>query len=371
MLKDEETLGFGPWALLSLVFLLVVITAFGIASQFPNQVGAVGVGGVIFFSSAMVGALLGFIFAVPRVIARDSADPAGDGARRKLLDTNTNLERISDWLTTMLVGVGLSQLTNLNELFLGFRIFLAETATVYDVPGGPPHAGVLPAVGPFILVLGAASGFLFMYLMTRLVLVGFFRESEEKTLSGVAVAAIRVAVAQAQADQEQAASGAEPGAEPAQDQDAAAGEHEQARDAVRPALKAATSATFQRASQATTLSNDEALEVMFELLYDLGGYQRVIQMSGELSRTAITKRAEYWFYLAAAFGQLMHHAGAGTEEYAHARERALHAANEAIKIDRSYRGRLWEISNPNSTDNDLALLRDDEEFRRLVASGRK
>jgi hypothetical protein len=105
---------------------------------------------------------------------------------------------------------------------------------------------------------------------------------------------------------------------------------------------------------------------MFNLLYKPGGYRRVIQMSGELSRTPITKRPEYWFYLAAAFGQEMHHTEAGSSERQSARDNALDAAQRAIRIDKSFRARLREISNPNSTDNDLALLRDDPEFQKLI-----
>jgi hypothetical protein len=48
-------------------------------------------------------------------------------------------------------------------------------------------------------------------------------------------------------------------------------------------------ATFLRAYQAKTLSNEDVLKVMFELLYEPGGYRRVIQMSGARSRTPIAR----------------------------------------------------------------------------------
>jgi hypothetical protein len=384
MPPKDGPLGFGPYAFVFFIFLLVLLIACIVASQSHDWIAAAGISGLIFLSAGTVGALMGFIFAVPRVVAEDGAKASGQSTKAKVLSTNTNLERISDWLTTMLVGVGLSQLTNLNGIFLQFRIFLSETATVYVVDG-KPSAGVLPAVGPFILVLGAACGFLFMYLLTRLVLVDFFKKSEE-TLSGVAVAAIQAAVAEVQSGGQgpppppplpppappppPPPGGGTPPDFPAEPSGTEP-ETPTGGTVIRSvqsgkSWNAAAFNTFLRASQATTLSTDDALEVMFNLLYTPSGYKGVIQMSGELSRTPITKRPEYWFYLAAAFGQQMQHTAEGSEDRRSARDNAMDSASRAVRIDRSFRSRLWQISNPNSSDNDLSLLRDDPDFRRLV-----
>src|SRR4051794_33887578 len=70
----------------------------------------------LFFGSAVLfglaaeacGGLLGLLFGVPRTI-----DPEGGerkGAARVSYGANTNLEQISDWLTKILVGLGLTQL---------------------------------------------------------------------------------------------------------------------------------------------------------------------------------------------------------------------------------------------------------------------
>lgn len=121
-----------------------------------------------------------------------------------------------------------------------------------------------------------------MYLWTRLVLVGFFKHSED-ILGGVAVAAIRVAVSGSEAENE----GSEVSSMPPElkNGDRPTGSVANGEERVTPIRRRALTASFARASQATTLSNDEALEVMFDLLYQPGGYQRVIQISGELSRT--------------------------------------------------------------------------------------
>jgi hypothetical protein len=78
-------------------------------------------GCLLALASALVGSLIGFLFGLPR--SRTEAvteDGGGDGnkdseamsaeARPAGYRANTNLEDISDWLTKILVGVGLTQL---------------------------------------------------------------------------------------------------------------------------------------------------------------------------------------------------------------------------------------------------------------------
>ena len=66
---------------------------------------------LILLTSASVGAAFGFLFALPRILTKDDAPKAtaasGDttttqALRKRLLGSNTNLERVSDWLTTMI-----------------------------------------------------------------------------------------------------------------------------------------------------------------------------------------------------------------------------------------------------------------------------
>lgn len=101
------------------------------------------------------GGLLGFLFGVPRA----ASSPEGDNGRR--YRANTNLEQISDWLTKILVGVGLVQLGQLGQL------------------GGSLLRGVAPALGgtttsaPFggaLLCYFTMLGFLGGWLVTQLYL---------------------------------------------------------------------------------------------------------------------------------------------------------------------------------------------------------
>src|SRR5690606_13665994 len=75
------------------------------------------------------GGITGFIFGIPRTMQKSTAT---DGHTE--VHDNTNLEQISDWLTKILVGVGLTQI---NAIKSGFYT-LAEQAGV--AVGGPAAA---------------------------------------------------------------------------------------------------------------------------------------------------------------------------------------------------------------------------------------
>lgn len=78
-----------------------------------------------------VGSLIGFLFGIPRSLQgehpeqpirekdnTESKNGAGGNdqqGRRRPYGANTNLETISDWLTKILVGVGLTQITKVPE----------------------------------------------------------------------------------------------------------------------------------------------------------------------------------------------------------------------------------------------------------------
>ena len=69
----------------------------------------------------LAGGLLGFLFGIPRTLQQeDETEVKGVGYR-----ANTNLEQISDWLTKILVGVGLTQIGRIPDALNA----VAETAT--------------------------------------------------------------------------------------------------------------------------------------------------------------------------------------------------------------------------------------------------
>lgn len=121
----------------------------------------------------VAGGLLGFLFGIPRSLAgaRDAAD-AGD------YSPNTNLEQISDWLTKILVGVGLVQFTILAQHAGELVEFLGPAFGGKEL--GETFAGAT-------LVVFSISGFLSFYLVTRISLPGAFAHADRAARDAAAL----------------------------------------------------------------------------------------------------------------------------------------------------------------------------------------
>jgi len=154
------------------------ITAFGAAGILTIGLWAWGMGrpelsayaflGVDFLvagAAAAAGALFGFVFGIPR-----SLEPASraavvavarldDQAARVAMGVNTNLERISDWLTTLLIGATLVQIKTIAEWVGALGKGLLSGGTAAN-----------DAIVPIIVIYFFALSFLGVYLITRLYL---------------------------------------------------------------------------------------------------------------------------------------------------------------------------------------------------------
>ncbi|GHF31480.1 hypothetical protein GCM10018790_06620 [Kitasatospora xanthocidica] len=115
---------------------------------------ALGGGLVVAGASTVLGGGLGFLFGVPRVRG-GSDEPQGSYA------PNTNLEQVSDWLTKVLLGVGLTQLGS-----LGTRLHDLGAALAPVLGGGDAAVPFAAALVLYFLVLGFLAG----WLVTRLAL---------------------------------------------------------------------------------------------------------------------------------------------------------------------------------------------------------
>jgi uncharacterized membrane protein/uncharacterized protein YneF (UPF0154 family) len=102
-----------------------------------------------------IGALIGFLFAVPRV------NPAAKS--NSTLVTNTNIEQVSDWLTKILVGVGLINFKEIGDFLDRQAGELATSLGTDAAPVGKPFALSLIV---YFFVVGLIQG----YLLTRLFL---------------------------------------------------------------------------------------------------------------------------------------------------------------------------------------------------------
>jgi hypothetical protein len=161
----QETVKSGParlplvWLLAALVTGLACTMLYGFheSSEF---VKVMTTGGMLSGCSVAVGGLLGFLFGIPRTMQQDALPASNTEADRKVgYGVNTNLEQISDWLTKILVGVGLTQIASMPG-------YLQSLASYFGAGlGSPPEAEAFAAA---VIVYFTICGFLFSYLWTRL-----------------------------------------------------------------------------------------------------------------------------------------------------------------------------------------------------------
>ena len=134
----------------------------------------------------VAGGLLGFLFGIPRSLAEQTKVEGGDAAAS--YRANTNLEQISDWLTKILVGVGLVQFTSFATKFGDLVQFLGPSLGGDQV--GEAFAGA-------ILVLFSVGGFLSFYLFTRIYLPRAFAQADR----GMVLRVVRREIAEVKATQ--------------------------------------------------------------------------------------------------------------------------------------------------------------------------
>jgi hypothetical protein len=341
--------------LLAIVGAVVTTATLGFMAlaQLGDWVAAIGIGGLIVFVGISIGGLLGFLFSVPRILAKDNPPPAPAAKetasrtkaaavntalkRERLLGSNTNLERISEWLTTMLVGVGLTQIGSLDRAFNQFSEFLSNKAQVFIIDG-QASAGALPAVGPFLLVCGLVSGFIFFYIYTRIYLSPLFQYVEIRLSEEIGDLPLKTDVPDF-------------------------------KDAAAMIGEASMSVPMAYTSVADELSINDSLEIIKNVLYQPQGYRNAITLGNKLVKTPAVKIAYYWYLMAAAYGQKFHAlrgAGAPEGEQRLARLAVLDAARKAVRLNSNFKTALAELADAASYDNDLQDFADDKDFKAIV-----
>jgi len=286
-----------------------------------------------------VGALLGFLFGIPRSLqgnapaAPATGAPSPDPGSGPTQGVNTNLEQISDWLTKILVGVGLTQ-------FQSLRNELAGMATYFAVAGSA-------AVTLAIILNSSVAGFFAGYLLTRLFLMSAFDRVSRDLERGSQVAK----------------------------QLEAAGRHDAALDLFQANLEKVTAAT----PKATR--DDQYEGAIFNALYQEPpkGFETAIQLGEDyLAQERTRPRGRILAFLAAAFGQryayLRSKGDAAPAELAQTRARAVDCIRRALDADPTTKPLLRMMWNPNAPgkspgDDDLEIFfaENDAEVAQLLA----
>lgn len=161
---------------------VILVGSIGIVVYALQGQGLVGfisiasVGVMVAGATLLIGLLVGFLFGIPRSLARgdvpvdgERAGSTGEGTPQRGYRPNTNLEQISDWLTTILVGIGLTQLGAIADSLRQLTAFLAPGL------GGSSSSSVFALA---LLLYFGVCGFLLGYLWARLILPGAFRQAD-------------------------------------------------------------------------------------------------------------------------------------------------------------------------------------------------
>ena len=164
-----QTKQYFPWGTGNPTFYLVLLFAAAatgtlVVAWAEESAAAVTTG----LAAFMGGGILGFLFGIPRY-ASSTADKALLDAEAVKYQANTNLEQISDWLTKILVGVGLTQ----------FRAIGDAAGRLVSSVGGAVAGGDKGRVEVAgLLILAGVAGFLFFYLWSRIYLPVLFAKAE-------------------------------------------------------------------------------------------------------------------------------------------------------------------------------------------------
>ena len=133
---------------------------FALAETFSVLGAAAAVAG----AATAVGGVVGFLFGIPKTLQSDRQD----GEETRYI-ANTNLEQISDWLTKILVGVGLVQISAAPDA-------LGDLARRLGPMFGGTDAS--PAFGLSLASYFSVSGFVVAYLWTRAVLQSVLKAAD-------------------------------------------------------------------------------------------------------------------------------------------------------------------------------------------------
>lgn len=162
---------------LTFVILALVFVLMQVVLGLSWNIHSVGVPLLWGMACLAVGAAVGFLFGIPKIAHRgnngDHNAKAADSNIDSISEVNSNLMEISDWLTKIIVGLGLINLKQLPRYLKMVSQPLADCL--------PCSCSMAFALG--IVVCFTVVGFLFGYLYTRL-FIALMLDAADRTLAG-------------------------------------------------------------------------------------------------------------------------------------------------------------------------------------------
>lgn len=148
-----------------------LIACFAYANTSPDYWDLLGVLLIITFAIMLLGGLLGFLFAIPKLNKHYNPHEEYDKSTKYM--PNTNLEEVSDWLTKIIIGVTLTQLGKIPGYLRGMAGYIVDNS------GAMLQAD---SAGLFLIALviySLITGFITGYFYTRIYLPNLFSIMEE------------------------------------------------------------------------------------------------------------------------------------------------------------------------------------------------
>jgi len=175
----NSSMGILNWSLLILVSLGVLIVLL-FEVNFSSKATVL----LWMLACLLSGTAIGFLFGIPKILQNNQVPPSATTPTTPVYQqqVNTNLTEISDWLTKIIVGLGLVNLTKIPP-------YLSKIASILAT--GLSQPAVTPSALAFafacgIIVSYSILGFLFGYITTRLYLAGAFSEADQRALRIIA-----------------------------------------------------------------------------------------------------------------------------------------------------------------------------------------
>lgn len=117
-----------------------------------------------------LGALVGFLFGIPKIL--QGVPTPGSTSQ---YTPNTSLEEISDWLTKIIVGLGLVELKSIPSKVQQISEYVAAR-----IAGSPEQVGSATSMVSSVLIYFPIVGFIGSYLITRMYLANEIRNADAK-----------------------------------------------------------------------------------------------------------------------------------------------------------------------------------------------
>jgi hypothetical protein len=167
-------------------YVALCVLFFGIVIAFFFGTGMSGKATVFMwmFACILASSVIGFLFGIPKILQTpakfDTSETTLMPSYQQLV--NSNLTEISDWLTKIIVGLGLVNLTKIPPYLYDAARILANGLTSPQTM----RADLALAFAYAIIIGFSCFGFLFGYIGTRTYLAGIFSSADQNTLKALA-----------------------------------------------------------------------------------------------------------------------------------------------------------------------------------------